>query len=62
MGKKSKNLLGVFAQVKIGLKKILSQKEIFFIKATFWANTPKWQKNPFKVWKNLIFAIFSKFY
>ena len=28
MGKKSKNLLGVFAQVKIGLKKILSQKEM----------------------------------
>ena len=25
MGKKSKNLLGVFPQVKIGLKKILSQ-------------------------------------
>ena len=29
LGKKSKNLLGVFAQVKIGLKKILSQKEFF---------------------------------
>ena len=41
MGKKSKNLLGVFAQVKIGLKKILSQKEFFFVKSTFWANTPK---------------------
>ena len=33
--KNTKNLFGVFAQVKIGLKKILSQKEIFFIKATF---------------------------
>ena len=32
--KNTKNLFGVFAQVKIGLK-ILSQKEIFFIKATF---------------------------
>ena len=30
-----KNLLGVFAQVKIGLKKILSQEEFFFIKGTF---------------------------
>ena len=34
-GEKSKNLLGVFAQVKIGLKKILSQKEFFFRKGTF---------------------------
>ena len=33
--KKSKNLLGVFPQVKIGLKKILSQKEFFFRKGTF---------------------------
>ena len=41
MGEKSKNLLGVFAQVKIGLKKILSQKEFFFVKSTFCANTPK---------------------
>ena len=29
--KKSKNLLGVFPQVKSGLKKILSQKESFFL-------------------------------
>jgi len=29
-GKNQKNLLGVFVQVKIGLKKILSQKEFFF--------------------------------
>ena len=41
MGEKSKNLLGVFAQVKIGLKKILSQKEFFFVKSTFCENTPK---------------------
>ena len=34
-GKKSKNLLGVFPQIKIGLKKILSQKEFFFRKSTF---------------------------
>ena len=40
-GKKSKNLLGVFVQVKIGLKKILSQKEFFFRKHTFCTNTPK---------------------
>ena len=39
--KKSKNLLGVFPQVKSGLKKILSQKGIFFRKGTFWGNTPK---------------------
>ena len=41
MPKKSKNLLGVFVQVKIGLKKSLSQKEIFFRNITFWTNTPK---------------------
>ena len=40
-GKKSKNLLGVFVQVKIGLKKILLQKDFFFIKRTFCTNTPK---------------------
>ena len=28
--KNQKNLLGVFVQVKIGLKKSLSQKEFFF--------------------------------
>ena len=33
-GKNPKNLLGVFPQVKIGLKKILSQKEFFFRKRT----------------------------
>jgi len=33
--KKSKNLLGVFVQVKIGLKKSLSQKEFFFRKIPF---------------------------
>ena len=41
MGEKSKDLLGVFVQVKIGLKKILSQKEFFFRKRTFCTNTPK---------------------
>ena len=41
IGKKSKNLLGVFVHVKIGLKKILSQKEFFFRKCTFCGNTPK---------------------
>ena len=41
MWKKSKNLLGVFVQVKIGLKKILSQKEFFLRKCTFCGNTPK---------------------
>ncbi len=40
-GKNKKNLLGVFVQVKIGLKKILSQKEFFFRKRTFCTNTPK---------------------
>ena len=35
MQKKSKNLLGVFVQVKIGLKKSLSQKEFFFRKIPF---------------------------
>ena len=36
-----KNLFGVFAQVKIGLKIILSQNWFCFIKGTFCANTPK---------------------
>ena len=40
-GKNAKNLLGVFAQVKIGLKKNVSLKESRFIKGTFCANTPK---------------------
>ena len=40
-GKKSKNLLGMFVQVKIGLKKILSQKDFFFRKRTSCTNTPK---------------------
>ena len=40
-GKNPKNLLGVFTQVKIGLKKKLSPKEFVFIKGTFWVNTPK---------------------
>ena len=35
MWKKSKNLLGVFVQVKIGLKKIISQKDFFFRKCIF---------------------------
>ena len=38
--KKLKNLFGVFAQVKIGLKKILLQKETKIRKRMFWANTP----------------------
>ena len=38
-GNKSKNLLGVFVQVKIGLKKILSQKE-FFLENALFAQTP----------------------
>ena len=33
--KNQKNLLGVFVQVKIGLKKSLSQKEFFFRKIPF---------------------------
>ena len=37
--KKSKNLLGVFPQVKSGLKKILSQKE-FFLENALFAETP----------------------
>ena len=41
MGGKSKKLLGVFVQVKIGLKKILSQKDFFFRKSTFCTKTPK---------------------
>ena len=39
--KNPKNLLGVFTQVKIGLKKKLSPKEFVFIIGTFWVNTPK---------------------
>ena len=39
MGKKSKNLLGVFVQVKIGLKKIPSQKD-FFLENALFAQTP----------------------
>ena len=38
-GKNQKNLLGVFVQVKIGLKKILSQKE-FFLENSLFAQTP----------------------
>ena len=41
LGQNPKKLLGVFSQVKIGLKKKLSPKEIVFIKGTFWVNTPK---------------------
>ena len=38
--KKSKNLLGVFVQVKIGLKKSLSQKEFFFLEKSLFEQTP----------------------
>ena len=41
LGKNPKNLLGVFSQVKIGLKKKLSPSEFVFIKGTFFENTPK---------------------
>ena len=44
MRKNPKNLLGVFFQVKIGLKKKLSPKEFVFIKGTFWKNTPNIKK------------------
>ena len=37
--KKSKNLLGVFVQVKIDLKKIPSQKD-FFLENALFAQTP----------------------
>ena len=47
MGKKSKNLLGVFPQVKIGLKKILSQKEFFLEKALFAETPPSTKKMGF---------------
>ena len=57
-----KNLLGVFAQVKIGLKKILSQEEFFFIKGTFCANTPKQQKNGSKSEKYKFTNIFTRFF
>ena len=43
MGKKIQNLLGVFPQVKIGLKKILSQRDFFLEKALF-AETPSSSK------------------
>ena len=39
MGGKSKNLLGVFPQVKIGLKKS-SHKKIFFLEKALFAETP----------------------
>ena len=38
-GGKSKNLLGVFVQVKIGLKKS-SRKKIFFLESTLFEQTP----------------------
>ena len=44
MRKKSKNLLGVFPQVKIGLKKILSQKDFFLEKALFEERPPSSKK------------------
>ena len=46
-GKKSKNLLGVFPQVKIGLKKILSQKDFFLEKAFFEGTPPSSKKMGF---------------
>ena len=42
--KKSKNLLGVFVQVKIGLKKSLSQKEFFLEKSLFEQTPPNSKK------------------
>ena len=51
MGEKSKNLVGVFPQVKIGLKKILSQKEFFFRKKHFLRKHPQVAKKCFLVWK-----------
>ena len=50
-GKNPKNLLGVFSQVKSGLKKILSQKEFFLEKALFAETPPSSKKNGLKVWK-----------
>ena len=44
-GQKSKNLLGVSAQVKIGLKKILLQKGFFFYKRGILSRDPQIAKN-----------------
>ena len=60
MGKKSKNLLGVFSQVKIGLKKILSQKEFFFVKSTFLRKHPQVAKKWVFILKNRNFCYFSQ--
>ena len=57
-GKKSKNLLGVFPQVKIGLKKILLQKEFFLEKALF-EETPPSRKKWVQSMKNRNSQIFS---
>ena len=56
MGKKSKNLLGVFTQVKIGLKKILSQKEFFFRKKHFLRKHPQVAKKWVQSLKNRKFC------
>ena len=45
--KNKKKLLGVFPQVKIGLKKILSQKEFFLEKALFEETPPSSKKMGF---------------
>ena len=60
MGEKSKNLLGVFAQVKIGLKKILSQKDFFFCKKHFLRKHPQVAKKWVFSLKNRNSQIFSQ--
>ena len=55
-------MLGVYAQVKIGLKKILLQAEYFFIKGTFCAKTPKQKKNGSKSEKYIFTNIFNRFF
>ena len=49
-GASANALWGSWKKSRLVLKKLL-QKEIFFIKGTFWVNTPKKQKLAFKVWR-----------
>ena len=59
--KKSKNLLGVFVQVKIGLKKSLSQKEFFLEKSLFEQTPPNSKKMGSKSEKQEFLLFFPSF-
>ena len=53
--KNPKNLLGVFAQVKTGLKNLFHKRDIL-------SKHPQTAKNGIKSLRNLIFAILFNFY